>query len=161
MLKSKHKCGLFFLSFSFPLNFHKLVSTDSGGDAYDTNLDIFAGVRTLSMMYIILSHLVGATFISRNFEDLLRATSTWYGVFVFGGSYAVDAFFCIAGFLGTYTLLFKLSKSNRICFNFPLVYFHRWYRLVPTLAFVILLNMYLFPFLTEGPVAVSFYYLSV
>ena len=78
-----------------------------------------------------------------------------------GAEYAVDVFFCMAAFLATYVLLNKLSKSSSTCFNFPLAYFHRCYRLVPTLAFVTLIHMYLFPYLVEGPLAANFYNLYI
>lgn len=69
-----------------------------------------------------------------------------------GGYYAVDAFFCMAGFLATYVMLGKLAKSRRF-FNIGLAYFHRWYRLAPALIYVLLLCLYVFPYIIEGPVA--------
>lgn len=112
------------------------------------------------MMYVILGHWQSFQLSTRSYDQLGEYQS-WYGIFMQGGEYAVDAFFCMAAFLGTYVLLGKLSKSNSICFNFPLAYFHRWYRLIPTLAFVTLLIMYLFTFMVQGPVAPAYYYSMV
>ena len=64
----------------------------------------------------------------------------------------MDAFFCLAGFLGTYVLLGKFAKS-RGYINVPMAYFHRWYRLAPALGFLILSCMFLFPFIVSGPIA--------
>lgn len=57
----------------------------------------------------------------------------------------------MAGFLATYVMLGKLAKSKGF-FNIGLAYFHRWYRLVPALAYVILLCLYIFPYIISGPV---------
>lgn len=61
----------------------------------------------------------------------------------------------MAGFLGTYVLLGKLAKSKGKI-NIPLAYFHRWYRLVPALALLILLFQYVMPFVVHGPVAFGY-----
>ena len=127
------------------------MSIGGGGKGYDQNLEVFAGVRTMSMMYVIFGHVELYSFFgSRTSTNMATESASWFGIFMQGGEYAVDAFFCMAAFLGTNVLLGKLSKSKSICFNFPLAYFHRWYRLIPTLAFVPLLVMYLFPFMVEG-----------
>ena len=117
------------------------MSTEGGGPGFDENLEVFAGVRTFSMMYVILGHWQSYQAQSRNYQDAGEVLASWFGVFLQGAEYSVDAFFSMAAFLGTYVLLGKLAKSRSICFNFPLAYFHRWYRLIPTLAFVTLLVM--------------------
>ena len=61
----------------------------------------------------------------------------------------------MAGFLGTYVFLVKLEKSKGKI-NIPLAYFHRWYRLAPALALLILLFQYVVYFVVHGPLAVSF-----
>ena len=110
-------------------------------------------------MYVILGH-----FDSNNAGNANNVTSfeaayqNWYGVFVEGGEYAVDAFFCMAAFLATYVMLGKLAKSKTGCMNVDLAYFHRWYRLVPALALATLVVSYLFPWLIHGPMAGMYYY---
>ncbi len=149
LLRSKSKLGLLFLSFSFTRNFSKLMSTE-GGRGLDSNLDVFAGVRTLSMMYVVFGHtnlVMGV-----NYPNIQATFGSMYGVLIQGGLYAVDAFFCMAGFLANYVLLGKLAKSKGKI-NILLAYFHRWYRLVPALAFLILTGMYLFPFIIQGPIS--------
>ena len=88
------------------------MSTEGGGPGYDENLDVFAGVRTFSMMYVILGHWQSMQAQSRSYNDVLEVYASWFGVFLQGGEYAVDAFFCMAAFLGTYVLLGKLAKSR-------------------------------------------------
>ncbi len=57
LVQSKSKLGLFFLAFSVTRNTRKIMSVaGGGGDGYDKNLEVFAGVRTFSMMYVILGH---------------------------------------------------------------------------------------------------------
>lgn len=58
LVKSKNTGGLLFLAFSFTRNWRKLMSTSGGGgEGYDKNLEVFAGVRTMSMMYVIFGHI--------------------------------------------------------------------------------------------------------
>lgn len=56
IIKAKTKWGLFFLSFSFTRNIRKLTTVGSGGEGFDNKLEAFAGVRAMSMMYVILGH---------------------------------------------------------------------------------------------------------
>ena len=155
LLKSKTKWGLFFLSFSFTRNIRKLTTVGTGGEGFDLNLEVFAGVRTMSMMYVILGHTCLVLIAGVNIGQLGNEISGSFGTFVQGAFYAVDAFFCMAGFLGTYVLLVKLEKSKGKI-NIPLAYFHRWYRLAPALALLILLFQYVLPFVVHGPLAFGF-----
>ena len=155
LLKSKTKWGLFFLSFSFTRNIRKLTTVGSGGEGFDSNLEAFAGVRAMSMMYVILGHTCLVMMQGVNYQNLGAEISGSFGTFVQGAFYAVDAFFCMAGFLGTYVLLGKLAKSKGKI-NIPLAYFHRWYRLAPALALLILLFLYVVPFIVHGPVAFGY-----
>ena len=95
----------------------------------------------MSMMYVILGHSVSGFLMGVNIIDLGQEMKSTFTTFVSGGFYAVDAFFGMAGFLATYVLLGKLEKSKGKI-NIPLAYFHRWYRLVPALALLILLFQY-------------------
>ncbi len=69
LLRSKTKTGLFFLSFSFTRNIRKLTSVGKGGggDGFDPKLEVFAGVRTMSMMYVILAHVTSNFIMGINF----------------------------------------------------------------------------------------------
>ena len=160
IIKSKTKWGLFFLSFSFTRNMRKLTTVSGGGgggggEGFDSNLEVFAGVRAMSMMYVILGHVSSTMLQGVNIADLAQLMKSTFYTFVQGGFYAVDAFFCMAGFLGTYVLLGKLEKSKGKI-NIPLAYFHRWYRLAPALALVILLFQFVVPFVVHGPMAFGF-----
>lgn len=106
----------------------------------------------MSMMYVILGHVSANFLLGVNISDLQQVMVSTFTTFVEGGYYAVDAFFCMAGFLGTYVLLGKLEKSKGKI-NIPLAYFHRWYRLAPALALVILLFQFVLPFVIHGPLA--------
>ena len=109
----------------------------------------------MSMMYVILGH-TGQNFLGGvNYQEIPTLYQRSFFTFVMGGLYAVDAFFCMAGFLGTYVLLGKLASSKGKI-NIPLAYFHRWYRLAPALALLILLFQYVMPFVVRGPGAFGF-----
>lgn len=108
LLASKTKAGLFFLSFSLTRNIRKMTSVGGGGEGFDPNLEVFAGVRAMSMMYVILGHVSISFILGINFISLQGEMKSTFVTFIQGGFYAVDVFFCMAGFLGTYVLLFKL-----------------------------------------------------
>ena len=85
-----------------------MTSVGGGGEGFDPNLEVFAGVRTMSMMYVILGHVASTFMLGINYMNILGEMKSTFVTFVEGGFYAVDVFFCMAGFLGTYVLLFKL-----------------------------------------------------
>ena len=107
------------------------------------------------MMYVILGHTCLIFVTGVNYALSANEQAGSFGTFIQGAYYAVDAFFCMAGFLGTYVLLGKLAKSKGKI-NIPLAYFHRWYRLVPALALTILLFQYVMPFIVHGPMSFGF-----
>ena len=58
------------------------MSTKGGGDGYDDNLEVFAGIRTFSMMYVIFGHLNLTLISGINYADIGKNISGSYGAFV-------------------------------------------------------------------------------
>lgn len=148
---AKHKTlvGKIFISFSPARNMRKLFYAPFNSS---DNLNVLNGVRVLSMMYVILGHAY--------FNVLLIPTSnTWYAPHIMqplwfqvipGGFYAVDVFFYLSAFLGIYLMLEKFSKTKRM--NFPLIYFHRFYRLAPNVFLVIMFFTTFYAYFGNGPI---------
>lgn len=103
--ENKTKLGLLFLSFSFTRNIRKIFwgPPTKEGDY----LVIFNGVRILSILYVILGH--GYTSIFQvpivEFEAINRVLGNWMFYIISGGVFAVDVFFFLSAFLGSYLML--------------------------------------------------------
>lgn len=120
----------------------------------DKNLDILNGIRVLSMFWIILGH---------SFFYTLRSSIVNPGVvfeflqsftfnFVISGAYAVDIFFWLSGFLGTYLLMAEMKKKNGKMQPFWLIYLHRFLRLVPLYMLTMLIYWFLMSIAGTGPI---------
>ncbi|XP_066294090.1 nose resistant to fluoxetine protein 6-like isoform X1 [Branchiostoma lanceolatum] len=138
------------LAFSVRTNTRKLLSTRESPDS----LGCLHGIRFLSMTWVILGHtfafiigyldnpLYGLNIIKRfSFEPILN------------GFLSVDSFFFLSGVLMAYLMLLQLDKFRREGRRFPywLLYFHRYWRLTPVYAFVMMLYMWVYPYITTGP----------
>ena len=124
------------------------------GDS-DENLNILNGVRTLALCYVILGHAYFAVMFmgiqaNPDLESLNAITSPfWWGI-VPGGFFAVDVFFFLSGFLAVYLMLVKLySKRGKA--NYGLIYFHRFYRILPPVLMLMGLFQAFYIFLGSGP----------
>lgn len=148
LVKSKNFLGLVLLSFSFSRNLRKTFWTPQRENDY---LTIFNGLRVISMGYIILGHVHETLPVlpiqNPDFgDDIIH---NFYLVFILGGFYAVDVFFFMSAFLGAYLMIGKF-KGKRYP-NFLMVYFHRFYRLLPTLALFHIAYITFWSYLGYGP----------
>ncbi|RZB40460.1 hypothetical protein BDFB_010301, partial [Asbolus verrucosus] len=75
-------------------------------------------------------------------------------MFIVGATVAVDTFFLIGGLVTVYTFLRATEKG--IKFNIFLYYIHRYIRLTPSLAIVILIHATLLKYFGNGPLWNSF-----
>jgi len=145
----KSKLGLLFYSFSPAANLEKIFTVKEGGDQ---TLTVLNGVRVFSIMWVAVGHTFsfiafGPIHNYQTADSLLSGHSV--GV-IAGGIYAVDSFFFLSGFLTCYLLSSKAyPKGGKI--NWLLVYFHRYYRLIFPVLFIMFFAMYVFPFMGSGP----------
>ena len=133
--------GLAFFSFSFKNNLKKLFEVSDKGD---TDLKVLNGIRVLSICWVILGHsfmVVG--FPLSNVLTALNTLDSWYFAIIPGSFFSVDVFFFMAGFLTFYLLTAKMHPKKGWT-NFPMVYFHRWFRLITPAGFTILLTVFIF-----------------
>jgi peptidoglycan/LPS O-acetylase OafA/YrhL len=66
-----------------------------------------------------------------------------------GGFFAVDSFFWLSGFLVAALMTGKLIKNgmNKV----PLIFFHRFYRLAPSILLLTGFTTCIYIFLSDGP----------
>lgn len=143
------KLHMFFYSFNPIVNLQKIFHVKEGGDR---SLFVLNGVRVLSISWIVLGHSFNFSMYTPHY-NFLTAGMLVKGhtiSIVAGGLYAVDTFFFLSGFL-TFNLLTLKAYKRRGNINWLLVYFHRYYRLVFPVVFVMFFAMYVFSYLGDGP----------
>jgi hypothetical protein len=148
--KEKTVWANLFLSFNFIRNFTKIFHVDHNGPHQD--LTVLNGIRVLSMCWVILGHgyVFPISFGLKNMEQVGEISKGFWFTVVPGGFYAVDTFYILSGFLVVYLMLGKLYPTKGKT-NYPLVYFHRFYRLVPAILFLSTFVIYIFPLIGDGP----------
>eukprot|EP00013_Stygamoeba_regulata_P020285 CAMPEP_0177652660 /NCGR_PEP_ID=MMETSP0447-20121125/13259_1 /TAXON_ID=0 /ORGANISM="Stygamoeba regulata, Strain BSH-02190019" /LENGTH=682 /DNA_ID=CAMNT_0019155941 /DNA_START=129 /DNA_END=2177 /DNA_ORIENTATION=- len=135
-------------SFSLPHNFQRLFSPLTG------NLTTLNGIRVISMLWVILGHTYigrvqeGFSNIAYTFPDLLNRFSF---LIITQAPFSVDTFFWMSGFLGAYGLIKEVAKKGIRGVNWPMLYIHRFIRILPVYMFVILVYLQLSPYFADGP----------
>ena len=99
------------------------------------------------MAYVVLGHtnaLLGFIPI-QNILSYNTFAQSFHLVFVTGGMYSVDVFFFMSAFLGAYLMILKFDGKEFGFSNFPLIYFHRLFRLTPPILLFIcfLMSIYI------------------
>lgn len=142
----------FFLAFSVYSNGKKILSTKKTAGT----LGAVNGVRVLSISWVILGHI---------FAFIIGVVSNvgyFYTVDLKRRSYqailnafvSVDSFFLLSGLLVSYLLLKELRRNegNIKWLQFiPKFYFHRYWRLTPSLMLLMFVYVPLFPYISDGP----------
>lgn len=151
--QNKTIVGKVFISFSPSRNLKKLFYAPFNSN---DDLKVLNGVRFFSMLYVVLGHayfnmLIMPTINLSYIHEFVQPL--WFQIII-GGVYAVDVFFYLSGFLGAYLMITKFEGKKFM--NFALIYFHRFYRLVPNILLVTLFFMTFFQYFGSGPVW-SFY----
>jgi len=117
------------------------------------------GVRTLSLLGIILGHTV--TYMIpvgfANDDAILPPTgafSQWHFQLVPASEFAMDSFLVLSGFLAAIALMRHMARSPEgrlTCGTFVYACLHRAVRLLPSLGLVIALYLFVVPQLSSGP----------
>ena len=124
-------------------------------DRPTSETDILDGVRVLSIMWVIFGHsYVFSLRVMRNSSEItLDYSKQFLFTLVLSGPFSVDSFFFLSSFLGAYVFLRKYPANRR--FMNPLlvlkIYFNRYYRLTPLLAFIMYFSAFVIYPLTSGP----------
>ena len=137
----------FLLCFSFISNTRKLLSTRTAKGP----LACLNGLRVISMWWVIQGHTY--SFATLNLGNVIYAESTLVKRFTFqaivNGSFSVDTFFFLSGLLVAYLALREIREKGKL--NWIYYFLHRYWRLTPLYAFVMLIFMSLFMYLITGP----------
>lgn len=142
----------FFLAFSVYSNGKKILSTKKTAGT----LGAVNGVRVLSISWVILGHI---------FAFIIGVVSNvgyFYTVDLKRRSYqailnafvSVDSFFLLSGLLVSYLLLKELRRNEGNIKWLPFIakfYFHRYWRLTPSLMLLMFVYVPLFPYISDGP----------
>ncbi|XP_011303089.1 nose resistant to fluoxetine protein 6 [Fopius arisanus] len=132
--------------FSFYTNIIRIFNTNQPGD----NVSVVNGIRFFSLSWVILGHeyLLSIQGPSINPFDAREWYQSWSSTYILIAPYAVDTFFVLSGFLTSYLFMKEMSKGRR--FNLITYYLHRYIRLTPAFAAIIILSIYLLPRMGSG-----------
>lgn len=137
------------MAFSVPSNAEKLFQVSK---ANKNSIECLNGIRVLSMIWVMYGH----SFASNmgvpkiNFIDYIKWTRTLFSTFTHNAFISVDSFFFLSGLLLSWIGMKEIEKrKGRI--NVPLMYLHRYVRLTPMIAFIMLFVMSLLKFFGDGP----------
>ena len=113
------------------------------------NLNIFNGVKTIAMMWVIFGHLYSVRLQNCvNALDIKQEVESTFFLFFIAAFFAVDVFFYIGGFLVAYSFLRSNMKS---LLKYPLAIVHRLLRFWPSYIMTILIYYSLFLHAGSGP----------
>lgn len=146
------------IAFSIYSNMRKVMETEDKGD----QISCLFGLRFLSMCWIILGHLyyyVARSLTTDNLiPTLVNFPQMFYTQIIVQAPLAVDSFFFLSGLLATYITFKKLLKDKSIkrrqilsVGGWLVIYLRRYLRLTPMYVFVMLMNVTLFTFVSNGP----------
>lgn len=142
------KCE-YLLAFSIKRNVAKIFDTsDSTG-----SIDIFHGLRFFMMLWIISGHSYSFAMqwlFFRNPKDLQNAPSNALSQILANGTFSVDTFLFLSGFLVTRVVLNQMEKSGGKL-NLVIYYLHRYLRMTPLMMVVIAFCATLLKYMSEGP----------
>ncbi|XP_055913781.1 nose resistant to fluoxetine protein 6-like [Eupeodes corollae] len=116
------------------------------------SIDCLTGIRVFSMIWVLHCHnyMFYATQNLINFSDSLSWYKKPWSMVVLMGTVSVDSFFLLSGLLVAWLGLRELDKTKGKL-NVPMMYFHRYIRLTPALAAVVLFYVTLIKFIGSGP----------
>nr|XP_019554140.2 nose resistant to fluoxetine protein 6-like [Aedes albopictus] len=129
----------------------RITVQQSNGQAKSNQIDCLNGIRVISMVWIVFCHNYMMTMLSPlvNKTDIFNWIKSYHSMLVVGGAVSVDSFFLLSGLLVCWSLLKELDKSRKL--NLPVMYLHRYLRLTPALAALILLSSTLLKYGGSGP----------
>ncbi|CAG9820109.1 unnamed protein product, partial [Phaedon cochleariae] len=141
-----------FLAFSILSNGRKLFSPIQYSK---DRIEIFNGIKVLSMMWIIAGHGFGTftgTFSVLNQGTIDSFREKRYSGYIDAAHVAVDTFFFMSGYLLSYHYFKDNSRSTKAQVkNIPFIYVHRYLRITPPVLMMYLSSMFIFVKFGSGP----------
>ncbi|XP_050082851.1 nose resistant to fluoxetine protein 6-like [Anopheles aquasalis] len=138
-------------------NARKLLATSGPRPGHDpssksSTIDCIHGIRVLSMVWVVFSH----NYVRIGMVPLLNSPVilTWlrsyHSMLVVASTVSVDTFFLLSGLLTCWSILNALDRhGGRL--NLPVMYAHRYLRLTPALAALVLYTATLMRYSGSGP----------
>ena len=115
----------------------------------ESQLNIFNGVKTICMLWVIFGHLFSIRLQnSVNALTIENQVEETFFLFVLSAFFAVDVFFYIGGFLVAYSFLRNSMKSS---LKYPLSIVHRILRFWPSYIMAIIIYYSIFLHTGDGP----------
>ncbi|XP_066291088.1 nose resistant to fluoxetine protein 6-like [Branchiostoma lanceolatum] len=145
------KAGRFLRCFSVYNNTKKLLDTHQPPGQLST----LHGIRVISCMLIIYGHTIVMQVSVANMVDRQRVI-TWETSFPLYGNHldlAADAFFLLSGLTTSYQFLKHLKRAGGIFTwkDLGMCYIHRYARVTPVYAFLLMIYACLFVYMGTGP----------
>ncbi|XP_045447505.1 O-acyltransferase like protein-like [Melitaea cinxia] len=144
--KDPKKANVYLRSFSVYTNTRRLVTFTPNANA----LDCLDGIRSLSMIWVIIGHVFQMDNVTSNMSDVLEWLTSAGAIWVTTAHNAVDSFLLMAGILLTYTTVGKMT-GGRFLKRLHVFYFNRLLRMFPLLAALVLLEASVFHRVADGP----------
>uniref|UniRef100_A0A8D7ZYQ8 Nose resistant to fluoxetine protein 6 n=1 Tax=Culex pipiens TaxID=7175 RepID=A0A8D7ZYQ8_CULPI len=137
-------------TFSLRRNWNQLIQVrPSTGNS--ELIECIHGIRVLAIGWIILGHsymmILSAPVI--NPFDTFDWRSSFHSALITTGPNSVDTFFVLSGLLTCWGLLKELDRNSKL--NVPLLYLHRYLRLTPVFAALILFTVGFYQRIGDGP----------
>ncbi|XP_053395797.1 nose resistant to fluoxetine protein 6-like [Mercenaria mercenaria] len=108
------------------------------------------GLRVMSMWWVILGHTYAFIFaVVDNLAEAAQLVQRFTFQPIMNGTYSVDSFFFLSGLLVAYLALKEIKEKGKL--SWPYYFLHRYWRLTPLYAFVILYYTYLMIPSISGP----------
>ena len=144
------------LCFSLYRNLNMLLVSRSAERTGERNtLDVMNAVRVMSISWVVVGHVVllrGTNSIVYNYYEIGPYLSETKVALIYGGEYAVDTFFWLSGMLMAYLFLTQLVRVDSFRpKDWFLVYFHRFFRILPAYIFVLFFLWAFTKYIGYGP----------
>ncbi|XP_018567001.1 nose resistant to fluoxetine protein 6-like isoform X2 [Anoplophora glabripennis] len=109
------------------------------------------GIRFLSIVWVVSGHIfsIYTSGPVANLKDVLDWTNSLESMIMVSGTLSVDTFLVVGGTLVVY--VFTKAKVQGVKFNIFKYYIHRYLRLTPALAAVVLVSATLLDYMGSGP----------
>eukprot|EP00111_Clytia_hemisphaerica_P007343 TCONS_00021359-protein len=149
--KEIHPMKKFFIAFAI----HKNLATLLNAKPPKGTIKNLNGIRVITITWIIIGHIYQNLFKLPidNGLDAKKVLNRYTMQTITNAHVSVDTFFLLSGLLVGYLTLKQMDKTKGKI-NIPMFYLHRFLRLTPTYAFVILLWVNVVPYCADSPVMV-------
>ncbi|XP_071959454.1 nose resistant to fluoxetine protein 6-like [Antedon mediterranea] len=139
-----------FLCFAINRNLMKLLNTTQSTKA----ITCLNGIRVVSILWVIFGHTSSYQFSSGIVDNPARqveAVGEFWMQIAANTGVAVDSFFFLGGLLVSYLTLEKM-KQNGGSISLISFYLYRFLRILPSYMFIIVLFIFIVPYLSQGPI---------